>query len=1049
MHVDLGTISEDADGNRVRGSEPLDENGRLLPDFDNGYEFNNTRNQTEPAEPPDPPGRIKQLIDHKNRLDTEDNNANNYLDVDNDYFTYEVDFGEVLDNSSPYVVRGPASKDPKNPLKSGWYILRLPLEFDAADYEGDPDATRIRVLRFWFEAETKNDFPQGSSVTLGTVTFAAMRWEEPVLEPDKGLNQMKVSTKDSRHDGDYVPHRPVEDPETQTLEREQALVLQYILTDWDDVGVVGEGGGGGNSVSARWWGAGNNRYDTEDANHNGLLDPGEDVGVGPYRVGAGNGRLDEEPAPEGSTRFTGSGAQDFSRYGRLQFWYNNRTPHDAGGPDSRNDIVFLRFGADADNYYEYAVQLDGRKEWTAVDVDLERLLALHAKGQPFVERDEPIVYEHYRIVGDPSLLNVVEIRLGTRTKTPEDAGAGGYLDYREVWINDLLLLEPEVQLGEAMRAGAALDFGNFVKMNAGFRNVGAGFEEIGTTGAARSTTTGKNADATVELAKFMPDLWNVRLPLSGSVSKSETITEEKYDPKRSIYAQGRTVGVTRRAGLAFSKYKLPSGDFDYRSSDSVSYKYARTSESDTFSGGVDYDVYPRRRFLPANARTDFDRQYTKNTYNEKGKESSSTDWVSDDSRSSVKFEPAPDLEVTPSYDYGYTWDRKTEAEEAFDESYGLRVNYFRVKGLRPGTSYTSSYREDVSVSAEEGGGGNEPPGQDRGPNLRRGQTLDLSHSSSYNFSVPVDVGKLTDERARGINKWSLTPSYDLVRASSYTDMTARAPYRYRTGWEPVLPAFAGTPNFVNSRRRYSVTVNNRLNPLEFLGYRTGTRWENWDFIQADVDYSYSHEISNTTGVPSRIISTTFPDVTLDLYGTRNFPLVAAYLDRSTVVVSYYRKKTYQQDQDIEVQHKPGMSWRATWSRNFRTRADYYYTHTTTQDIEGDEPAGPERVLRQENPAFTVYYDIANPRGFKLPLLGTIRWRNELNLTAGVSYLKARGEQAEQDDTNEWEYSVSGGYYITTNLRADVTGTMTRFENLSQVADDYTTVGVNGNFEIIF
>jgi hypothetical protein len=406
------------------------------------------------------------------------------------------------------------------------------------------------------------------------------------------------------------------------------------------------------------------------------------------------------------------------------------------------------------------------------------------------------------------------------------------------------------------------------------------------------------------------------------------------------------------------------------------------------------------------------------------------------------------LEVTPSYDYGYTRDRVDKTEESFDETYGLRANYFYVKGLRPGTSYTSSYREIVLLGTEE----EQPPGQDgRGPNLGQYETIDMSLSTSYNFSVPVDVGKLTDERARGINKWSITPSYDLVRSSSYTDMAGRAPMWYRMGRNHVLPEFADTGNFANSRRRYSITVNNRFHPLEFLGYREGTKWENWDFIQADFDYSYSNELSITTGDPFRTISTTFPDVTCQLYGTKNFPLVAAYLNRSTVVVNYFRRRVYQQNNDVEVQQKPGISWRATWTRNFRTRADYNYTHTKTQDIDPNtnEPTGDVHLLKEENPSLTLYYDVANPRGFKIPLLGTLRWRNELNLTAGVSFTKVRGVEATQDDTDEWEYTLSGGYYVTTNLRADVTGTVTRFKNYSEAGIDYLTVGINGNFEIIF
>ncbi|MEE9457995.1 MAG: hypothetical protein V3W11_12690 [bacterium] len=1038
LHLDLGTVDEDADGNSALGQEKLVD-GRLTTENDVGYEFNNTPDQTEPgAEPPDPSGRIDTPIDNRNIFDSEDNNLNDRLDTADNYFTYDIPLDEVLNRRSPYVIRGP--KDPNAPLNAGWYILRVPLNFDVADTEGQPDATGIQVLRFWFEAQTNDDFPSASSVIMATVSFAAMRWDKPELNPDKGLNEMKISTKDSRHDADYVPLRKVEDPETKTIEREQALVMEYVLTDWEDVGVKSEEG-------FVVWGAGNDEYDTEDANHNGILDPGEDIGVGPYHVGAANGRLDEEGAPEGSTRYTTYQGQDYTHYRKMRLYYFNRTPQDRGAPPSDNDIFFVRFGADENNYYEYLTQMRGSREWEVVTVDLERFLGLQAKGQPFIEADEAVVHEHYRVVGDPSLINVVETRVGVRTKLPRDGGSGGFLAYREVWVNDILLLEPEALIGRAMRVRTSLDFGNFVKLSGGFRNVTSGFEEIGTTSTARSTTTGKNAEATLELAKFMPDLWNARMPLSGAVSEAETITEEKFDPKRSIYAQGRTVGVSRRIAVAFSKYKLPSGDFSFKNSDSVSYKYGRTVESDIYAGGIDYEVYPRKRYLPTNIRSDFDRDFRKTTYAEEELQSTNTDWVTDDSRSSVKFEPIEDLEVTPSYDYEYARDRVDKTEESFDETYGLRANYFYVKGLRPGTSYTSSYREIVLLGTEE-----QPPTMDRGPNLGQFESLDMSLSTSYNFSVPVDVGKLTGERARGINKWSVTPSYDLVRSSSYTDMSGRAPMWYRIGRNYVLPEFADNYNkYINSRRRYSITVNNRFHPLEFLGYREGTKWENWDFIQTDFDFSYSNELSIITGDPFRTISTTFPDVTCQLYGVKNFPLVAAYLNRSTLVIDYVRRRVYQQNNDVEVQQKPGISWRATWTRNFRTRADYYYTHTKTQDIDPNtnEPTGDVHLLKEENPTLILYYDVANPHGFKVPLLGTLRWRNELNLTAGVSFTRVRGVEATQDDTDEWEYTVSGGYYVTTNLRADVTGTVTRFKNYSGVAQDYMTIGINGNFEIIF
>lgn len=1044
LHFDLGTIDEDSDSDGKLDTEDTPDargfyNNRLDRGEDVGFDFNNG-----------PAGghiHVPNYGANNNVLDTEDYDRDGLLDNANDYYAYEIDLEEVLHNRSPYVVRAPYGK---NPLEPGWYVLRVPLAFDEAAAIGNPDPTKIKTLRLWVEAKTADDFPKStppSSIWLGGITFAAMKWEPPELKPAKGRNEMKVSTKDSRHDADYVPLNPREDPATGTLEREQTLVLQYILTDWEDIGVEETVTTGG-LVGRLTYGAANNVYDTEDVNHNGILDYGEDVGLGPYHIGAANGRIDEEPPAEGSTRLAYYSPQDFSRYSRLEFWVYNRTPADGGGDESANDLVFVRFGADDENYYEFTAQLGGGS-WQKLVVDLNYMLALQRKGQPFIENDETITHGPYRIVGDPSLLNIMEIRVGVKTKTPREGGSNGFLDWREIWVNDIRLAGAENLVGTAKMTKLSLDFGNFVRVNGGVRDVQSGFESIGTTGTARTTTTSKDADATVELAKFMPDTWNVRMPLYGSVTKSETITEEKYDPHQSIYNQGKTVSLTRKAGLSFGKYKLPSWDLDYSTSDSVNYKYGRVTETDTYSAGVDYDIYPRKRWLPTNVRTDFYRRFRDERYGEKEESVNNRFWITDDNRNSVTYEPAEDLEITPSYNYSVTRDRVDGTEESFDESYALKVDYGRVKGIRPTTSYNSTYRETARESGEE------PPTPDAGDGLLLGEeeTLDITLSTDYSLSVPVEIGKLTDERAVGFNKWTITPTYELSRSSSYEGMTTRPPWDYRVGRFYKIPGVGDADDrLVSWRIRHTVTINNRFNPLEFLGARKGTKWENWDFIQADVDGSYTNELSATLAGTTRTISTTLPDINLQLYGTKNFPLVAAYLDRSTVVLSYYRKKTYTEREDIEVTQKPGVSWRATWSRTFRTRADYYYTNTNNEelDAETDKRTGIVRLKEETNPSLTFYYDLAVPKGFKIPLLGTLRWRNELNLSAGVSYTRVRvSANAGEDDTDTWDYTLSGGYYITTNLHADVTGSVKQFTNLTQAGQDYTTVGLSGNFEIIF
>ncbi|MCK5643741.1 MAG: hypothetical protein KAJ19_23270, partial [Gammaproteobacteria bacterium] len=209
--------------------------------------------------------------------------------------------------------------------------------------------------------------------------------------------------------------------------------------------------------------------------------------------------------------------------------------------------------------------------------------------------------------------------------------------------------------------------------------------------------------------------------------------------------------------------------------------------------------------------------------------------------------------------------------------------------------------------------------------------------------------------------------------------------------------------------------------------------------------------SLTTGTPSVTRTQIFPDLTFKLTGSKNFPIFAKVIKRSTVTIGYSRKRVLHETISREIQHKPYINWRATWPAGFRTNSDISYEIVEIRYLEETYVASgydweKEKVTK---PSFTVYYDLAMPKGFKIPLLGTLRWRNELNLQAGVKLVRTRVERGINDDTDQWTYTISGGYYFTTNLRMDITGSYITYRNLSQVGTDYNAIGVTGNFEIIF
>ena len=1057
FHIDLGEVSEDADGDISEYPLPDSEDGSEggIPDVherdgelqgyeDKGWLFNNEISG----------GNEDFRFGNIDLLDEEDMDNDDILDTNESYFTYEIDLAQVIGGTSPYVTRrgGVGSS-----LNDGWYVLEIPLNLDngLAEAWNNPDPTRIKQVRMWFEATDETDFPQGSAINFYSIYLSSVRWEPPILDPDKGLNEVEISTKDSESNGsnEYAPHDQVINEEGDK-QREQALVMNYVFNDWDDIGVTKEVyDEHGDFVGVKVYGANNGVFDTEDANHNGILDSGEDIGLGPDQIGAGNGHLDQEPPITAYTSMSNYTPDDYTDYHQMEIWVHNFKPR-----TDEQDYFFLRFGADEENYFEYRAQLPGGGAgkswgWRPYLISLDFFEKLRQKTFELLEgEDLDYISEfgNYFIKGSPSLLDIQKVIVGVGTNNPEDYGSGGFIESREVWFNDILLKDVDKSVGMAKRAEGELDFGGFVMLGGSTKKIDADFNSVGTisTSGQENTTTALNG--TLEFAKFMPDDWGIRLPLSGTWSNSETITEVKYDPDQSIYTQGRVESTTKSAKISFDKYKVPSLDLGYKNSYSTNDTYNRVSDADTYTATMNYNVFPQTNYLPRNINASFTRKVDRVDY-AKTKDSYEQDrnWRTDTFRGRVKFEPTEDLSLEPGYTYNITVNQMDETEENFAESYSLSTRYDRIRGLRPNASYTSSYSEIVVEDyGGFGAGGLFGDGMGiMGVSKAEGEKLNLGLTTSFTTSCPIDMGKLSNDKAIGINKLSISPSYSLVRGSSYNYENNRPGLTYRLGRDHLLP---DSDNLSTSRVRHTVSVNNRFNPLEFLGYRVGTKWEEWDFIQTDFDSSYTWEESNTTGTPSRTRTLTFPDITNKISGVKNFPIFAGMMKRSTVTVSYSRKRTLRKFETITIKHSPSASWRATWKAgSLRTRADFGYDYTIFEYLGSNQNDTLPEKETSISPSFTVNYDWAMPKGFKIPLLGTLRWRNELNMESSVSLTQNRYENTSMDNSDRWDYSLSGGYYLTTSLHLNITGRYTSYTNLSTVGADYNTISVFGNLEIIF
>ncbi|MCK4593183.1 hypothetical protein KAU45_01685, partial [bacterium] len=553
LHFDIGLINEDSDDDYTglgwegydtedeglrEGisddlSDPGELDGRLNYDEDErGWTFNNAGAG----------GIYDQVIIGKNNsiLNTEDLDFNLTLDTIEQHYGYALPLGEIPEQ---YLGRD---------LGNGWLAIRIPLELDETrpgDYM-PPLSKIVKAMRIWIEAENTGDFDADpdTAVLLYHLRLTGVRWDTPVTEPDDPLNHLEVGTINSEDNQDYEPLEQREDTQGFLI-REQSLELTYNLNTWNDWGYDGQFGRGYQGSNPRFFdtdmpdlGEGDGILNTEDANHNGILDPGEDTGwpgYDPELTGAGNGVLDTEDEIVGYTVQEFLESRDFTTHDRLTVNINNRNPDRSG-----EDLFFIRFGTDESNYYEVAAPLS-EPGWQTVEVDFTELIALRQEYEALDPEMRPDVYrrDNLTVAGSPQLVRIYEVSCGVRTTSPMSGyfppgGGPG-----RIWVNNIDLRNPVVREGQAQRGKLTFKFADVLRVEGSYQKIDGEFQSIG---LRRTGVTSEDFDgvATLQLGKFMPDEWKVSMPLSGSWTHSTVCVENIAEYEGSIEDLGKTVSDT-------------------------------------------------------------------------------------------------------------------------------------------------------------------------------------------------------------------------------------------------------------------------------------------------------------------------------------------------------------------------------------------------------------------------------------------------------------------------------------------------------------------------
>ncbi len=572
--------------------------------------------------------------------DTEDLNGDGNLNQRNDYYHYEIDLAG--DPHEP----GTCSEPEIGGECRGWRLFRLRLFDESVRRVGSPDSSRIEYARFLFL--TENQPGSADSVVIARVEIAVNEW---------------LGEGVSRHD-----------PDAFEVSEEELFEVDVIGTDENLSYKPPPGVKGQRSTTSR------------------VREPEQSLVLDYARLGAGH----EASATRVLTRNS-----DYTKYHRLRmFAHGDSTAAYVVTPDSSDLELFLRFGRDDLNYYEYVTPLfPGWDERNEVEIDLRLMARLKAElegrvdtttGLELTELDtvvaDPAVRDGaaavYRVSGTPSMQQVRQLRLGLRNRSDRGSFTGS------AYVDELRLDKARNDPGAAAYARINTQLADFMDVDAAVDWRAENYRTITNTGR-KSADLRTTLSTTTHLNKVLPGSWGFSVPVKFTLSRSlslprfapnsdvELTPAEKDSMRSEQLKRFVEVSVSKRAGKHWAA-RWTIDQMNLRWSSSVDDRLSPVTPLDSREGQTASFRYkmplpkPKWKYL---------------------------DWLPEYMPKSLRTSELMPLPATASYSVNVnrqestTW-RTTQLDTTFNEVFTLKESY--ATKVNPLRSLTSDYSLQVN-----------------------------------------------------------------------------------------------------------------------------------------------------------------------------------------------------------------------------------------------------------------------------------------------------------------------------------------------------------------
>ena len=524
INIDIGQVSEDwymktvRDNTVVYGapswrglnSEDVNRNGVLDENEDTGIDgISNGKLGDDPLDNWQEPNRQGRSYDgingtegnsqaqSANYPDTEDLDGNGQVNLVNEYFEYSFTL-DPKDEDSKKWLTGSTEK--------GWRQYRIPLK-EYLRVVGAPDTTfqSIYFVRLWFSNLTT----ERKKLSIATFDFVGNEWEEEGIAADDSAKFAKddslfsITVYNTEENATYIPGGPepytsppgvsgVRDRITKAMSKEQSMTFR--ITD---------------------------------------LQPGALAQA--YKTLYGD-------------------IMSLVNYRRLRmFVHGDQDLPDNPAQDTSRIRVYIRFGADVNNYYEYGQDIyAGWSSLNHFDIDLDELS--RTKFLDPVEKNIWIQYlsdkpgGYYKVVGTPSLTTVRFFRMGVKNRDTVRPFSG------EIWFDEMRVTDVRQESGTALRMSASLQVADLLTLNGNWESVDADFHDIKTQFGSGNTTEAQNYSGVFNLDRFLPDSWNFSIPIDARAAYNRNIP--KYFPRTDILTNYSNNTIEKKISSLFGFRKI-------------------------------------------------------------------------------------------------------------------------------------------------------------------------------------------------------------------------------------------------------------------------------------------------------------------------------------------------------------------------------------------------------------------------------------------------------------------------------------------------------------